>query len=1283
MNTEITRPWRGRETVILNSLSTALNHSRSPQEAYQAALADILPALDADAGAVLLSLGRGAATVQARQGATPEAEAALAALCAPEAPLLSCLEQELPLLMPDLQAEEKSQLPLETPGLRSLVAVPLVGLSRRWGVLVLASHHPAYFQPQDLDFLEAIGKHLGMALENIRLHQESQQRTAQIGAVQRIVGAISASLDVREVYNTFFAEVQRFIGFDRACLALYDEQQRLPVVVATAPPGKGLSIGTHLSAQDSPLGWVVQEQRVLLRRDLSQEQRFAADRVALEAGLRADLAVPLRCKGRVIGGIWLAERRPNAYSQADLEVLHQVAGPIALVIENARLYAAERRRAEQLAQINEVGRDILSLLDLDRLLDEVGQRVGEIFGCRRVALGLVEEGKLVWRGVEPTNDAQRVAIAASDRPATGQPDGSWPRREQDRPSTDARQATIRRVLAARETRAVPDSMGTELIIPLKAKDDTVVGVMDVFRPASPFDEGDRQLLESLAAQVAVTVDNVRLFRMTLDQGRLLDQRAARVTKILEVSQSLLRLSPQLEQLWQAIAHLGSSALEFEDLRVWRLDEEIGLLSPVTATDGVHPTPWSVVRAHLTPERKISRSYYVEQGTIADEGCRWCEGALLVPIETREGRVMGLLSLAASPEHSPSLETVQTLEIFANQVAIALENARLFAELERRLQETNVLFTVGQDMVTTLDLERVLESIVQAMLVVIPTAEKAVIHLVDESSQRLVPCAASHQPHQQGEPPPSMEMRVGEGIAGLAVQEKRPIYVADTARDPRFIGSDSRLRSLLVVPMLVGERVIGTLSVDSSQRTDAFTPADERLLTMLANQAAIAIENARLYAEARRADELVALNRLATALSSTLELDRILALAMEHINRTLGAEMGILFLLEETEDEEMVLVPRMALRRGQPVSLDFHLPPGQGLLSRVIWEEEPLLITNGAQISGCAELEALLGQSCRDMQGPICNVLCVPLVVRDQVIGAVMVLNQAEHRFTEDDLALLRSMAASVAMAIENARLYAEVRDFAEELAASQARLIQSEKLAATGKLAASIAHEINNPLQALQSCIYLVADSFPSDDPNKPYLDIAREELERIARIVERMVDLHRPPREGSGPTDVNRLVENVMALMRKRLQQGNITVHTELAPDLPIITATEDQLKQVFLNIILNAFEAMPQGGELTITTRYHPARRGDGWVTISFQDTGVGIPPEQLPRIFDPFFTTKSKGTGLGLSISYDIIERHGGRIEVESTVGQGTTFTVWLPVKQKAHREHRRAAPVPMGS
>ncbi len=226
----------------------------------------------------------------------------------------------------------------------------------------------------------------------------------------------------------------------------------------------------------------------------------------------------------------------------------------------------------------------------------------------------------------------------------------------------------------------------------------------------------------------------------------------------------------------------------------------------------------------------------------------------------------------------------------------------------------------------------------------------------------------------------------------------------------------------------------------------------------------------------------------------------------------------------------------------------------------------------------------------------------------------------------------------------------------------QAYLTQTEKLAALGRLAASLAHEINNPLQALHSGLRLLLKESLEEEKRQRYLTIVNHEVERLISIVERMLSFYRPSKDRRGPTDVNAVLIETLALAGKKLQHTEITVEQKLSAGLPPVQAVADQLKQVFLNIFLNAIDAMPQGGALTLETGWEGSRRE---VWAAFTDSGEGIPATELDKIFEPFYTTKLKGTGLGLAISYSIVERHGGRIEAKSEMGQGSTLIVWLPV------------------
>ena len=404
---------------------------------------------------------------------------------------------------------------------------------------------------------------------------------------------------------------------------------------------------------------------------------------------------------------------------------------------------------------------------------------------------------------------------------------------------------------------------------------------------------------------------------------------------------------------------------------------------------------------------------------------------------------------------------------------------------------------------------------------------------------------------------------------------------------------------------------------------------------------------------QRTHELATLNEINKVITSSLDLDQILSQAMHVIQRILHVEAGSLLLLDEGSG---LLEFKKILSGSQERMAGFKLRLSEGIAGHVAQNGEPLLVLDAQNDPRfCPRMDEAIALVTR-------SVLCVPLKVKDRIIGVIEVINRLDGQFDENDLWLLNYMAGSVAIALENARLYTELSDFARELEKSQAQLIQAEKLAAMGRLAASIAHEINNPLQAIHNCLHLTLKKPLNEEKKTRYLGMAQEEVERLIAIVQRMLEFYRSSRVGMAPTDVHTIIENVLALSSKRLQHGKIAVTKKLAPTLPTINAVSDQLKQVFLNIVINAIEAMPEGGELCIETKL--SQDGDG-LSVAFTDTGVGLSEKDRESIFEPFFTTKATGTGLGLSVSYGIIERHGGRIEVQSKLGKGATFTVHLPL------------------
>ena len=244
--------------------------------------------------------------------------------------------------------------------------------------------------------------------------------------------------------------------------------------------------------------------------------------------------------------------------------------------------------------------------------------------------------------------------------------------------------------------------------------------------------------------------------------------------------------------------------------------------------------------------------------------------------------------------------------------------------------------------------------------------------------------------------------------------------------------------------------------------------------------------------------------------------------------------------------------------------------------------------------------------------------------------------------------------------MENARLYAEQLDYVRKVEESQKALLQAEKMAAAGRLSASIAHEVNNPLQAVQNCLHLAGREDLPDDKRKEYFDLARTELERLILTVRRMLDFYRPGATSLEKVDLAEMLQYILNLMSKQLSESNMKVIVDFLGTIPTINAVGSQMQQVFINLILNAMDAMPDGGVLNIKTRL--LKSG---VEIMFQDQGNGIPKEKQANIFEPFFSTKEGGTGLGLTVSYNIITAHGGTLELIPERGPGACFRILLPI------------------
>jgi signal transduction histidine kinase len=402
---------------------------------------------------------------------------------------------------------------------------------------------------------------------------------------------------------------------------------------------------------------------------------------------------------------------------------------------------------------------------------------------------------------------------------------------------------------------------------------------------------------------------------------------------------------------------------------------------------------------------------------------------------------------------------------------------------------------------------------------------------------------------------------------------------------------------------------------------------------------------------QRTQELEALVRIGTELNQGLNLDqladRLLSAVMDHI-----ASTAAIFVLIEENGQPI-------LWRTSPADLNTSL---EGILARVLATGEAVLIPD---IHAESQPAPIFAHAANCVSG-----VAVPLKNQNQIIGVLALGDLQSEHYGNGDLRVLRSIAQQAALAARNAQLYAQLEGYAHNLesmveartnalAQTQAQLIRAEKLAALGTLAAGVAHEINNPLQAmLPNLEGALEDLTAKRGVDREAIEITINSVQRIQRIVSQLLDFARPAQSLPVPVDVNDAMAEVLALAGKQLQHAKIDVKTDLKATHTIV-GSADQLKQVFLNLVVNAMEAMPNGGTLTVKT----SEKAD-LVQVSVIDTGSGIGADILPHIFNPFFTTKADGTGLGLAVSYTIIEGHGGEIAVDSKPGSQTEFTVQLP-------------------
>jgi signal transduction histidine kinase len=405
-------------------------------------------------------------------------------------------------------------------------------------------------------------------------------------------------------------------------------------------------------------------------------------------------------------------------------------------------------------------------------------------------------------------------------------------------------------------------------------------------------------------------------------------------------------------------------------------------------------------------------------------------------------------------------------------------------------------------------------------------------------------------------------------------------------------------------------------------------------------------------------QLSQLNRLMNTINASLDLRVVAGTALSGLQSLMGVEAAALALVDSQGAANYFTVHPVV---HMPALAGAHPLAGEGLVGRV------LATGRGFVANDLAPAPVGLSQADRATGFQFRSVLCEPLTVRDHVIGVLELVNKYAGPFVDSDRAFVETVAGSLSVAIENARNYTEAQTRLEslerthaELVETQAQLVQSAKLASIGQLAAGLAHEINNPIGIILGFAQLITQR-TQDEKIKSFAVATEREAVRVRRIISDLLGFARQTSSEMARVDLRQISDQTLRLVEYQLGKDNIQVVRQYAAEPNWVMADSDQLLQVVMNLVQNARQAMPTGGQLTLRTW-----AGKGVHGISVADTGSGIAPDVIDHIFDPFFTTKpvGQGTGLGLSVSYGLIARLGGDIQVASQPGQGSIFTITLP-------------------
>ncbi|MCS7178311.1 MAG: GAF domain-containing protein [Anaerolineae bacterium] len=800
------------------------------------------------------------------------------------------------------------------------------------------------------------------------------------------------------------------------------------------------------------------------------------------------------------------------------------------------------------------------------------------------------------------------------------------------------------------------ALGPTLFVPLPGWGWLVIGptLLERFRAR------DAWFLETLAPQVTAALERVRLISD-------LERRVQELEVVGTIAQSV-SFSVQPDDLMELIYTQVNRVLEARNFYIALYDPETRTLRfTFYVENGERRYPEDV-----WPDTEGLTGLIVRTGQpiVTDDYLTECERRgvrpggrpgrawMGMPLVSRD-RILGVMTVSSfDPDGVYTPEQVRVFQVIADQVAAILDKVRLYQETEKWARRLEGLNEMGRLLASTLDLNCLLDMTVRKAVDLLQ-AEAGALLLVDEETGDLVPRVTVGLSEPAG-----ARLLAGADIARQAVRENRPIRVASPRREEYREGDHrplSAAHSWLCVPLTAPGAAIGALEMMNRRDGRPFDEDDERLLTAFSAQAAIAIQNARLFAMtdqalAARIEELSMMQRIDRELNATLDYEQTMKAALEWAIRRTGADIGLIAVLAEEDGRQGL---RLLVHHGYPPEWieqyrNTLWPLDRGIVGRVARTGQPELI---ADVRHDSEYTAIV-------EGMVAQ-MTVPIRREERLIGIIVLETARADQFGPEALDFVVRLADHAAIAIENARLFAAVE------AANQAKT----------DFISFVSHELKQPMTAIKGYTDLLVKGLAGEltETQRSFLEVIRANVNRMDTMVQELLDVSRIEagrlRLEIGQVALREAIEEAVRAIRQEIEARRQTLEVEIAEPLPPVMADRNRVVQILTNLLSNAYKYTPEEGHIWIT-----AWRDKGFVVCSVSDTGIGIPPEDQERLFTKFFRSQHPmvrsvpGTGLGLVIARSLVELQGGRIWVESEPGKGSTFTFTLPIAGVADDSNR---------